>query len=244
MAKSKKTDVPDKTIQMTTAEKKISPAKGKPNNSTNVKGKVSKKWEQKPDFIDESKKERAKLKAAAQNLKPKKKTSPFIPGKEEGTSHTAVRRKDSTVIPSAATRGSTGPFGELEQLDLRQSIGLLFMLNETPQEASLNEIPVYLRQGDNQSIARALTLSQEKELAGIFAFLAAMSDDPRKVAALCLEESLDHSALSIKVAANHGDLMQTKDGLEKIARILKTCHEGKSVLSLRPRISNDFYFRC
>jgi hypothetical protein len=244
MAERKGTEDPDKAIQPVPTKAKLPTAKEKPNNSTNVKSKVSKKSAQKPGFVDQNTKERATLTATAQNPKLQKKTSPFISGKEEGTSHAAVRRKETPFTRSTAIRAPNVAFGELEQLGLRQSIGLLFVLNKTPQEASPNEIPTFLNQEDHQPIGRALTLSQEKELAGVFAFLAAISDDPHRVAALCLEESLDHTSLSIKIAANHGDLRQTKDGLDKIARILKNCHEGESSLSLCPRITSDFHFRC
>jgi hypothetical protein len=228
MAEPKETKRPDKTVPATSTKAKLPPGKSKTNNLGNVKVRVSEKLAQSPTIVNQSKKGTATSRSTAQNSRPKKKTSPLTSGKEAGISQSAVRRKDKPVYLSPANAAPTVTFGELEHLDLRKSIGLLFMLNETPQEASMNEIPAFLKQEDHQSHARALTLSREKELAGIFAFLAGIFDDPRKVAALCLEESLNHNSLSIKIAANHGELTPTKEGLNKITQILGVCHQGKS----------------
>jgi hypothetical protein len=111
-------------------------------------------------------------------------------------------------------------------LELRKGISLLFLLTETPTQPP--EIPVVAPITDyTRALAkRTFTLAEEERLTGVFAFLASTSDDPRKVAALCLEESLDHQALILKLAANHGDLISTKLCFEDVARILKAAHEG------------------
>lgn len=231
MAKSNKAKKPVQPVQATSIKTTFPTGKTKANDLANVKFKASEKSAQKQTIINQAKKATAKSKATPQNLLPKKQKSSLIPGKKTGTSQPAVRRKDGTALVDAAQGGPTLSSGNLELLDLRKSIALLFMLNETPREASENEVPAFLQEEDRGASTRALTLLQEKELAGIFAFLAAASDDPRRVAALCLEESPNHDSLTIKIAANHGDLVATKVELEKIARILKCVHEGKSPFS-------------
>jgi hypothetical protein len=110
-------------------------------------------------------------------------------------------------------------------LELRKTIGLLFMLTKIPPQPLEN--PRASIADEARAAAKGtLTLAEEERLAGIFAFLASTSNDPRKVAALCLEESLDHKALILKLAANHGDLIHTKLGFEDIARTLRAAHEG------------------
>jgi hypothetical protein len=228
MARSKKAKTPQKAVQATSTKTKLPTGKSKANDTNNVKVKASEKSAQKPTVAHQSKKAMAKPGSMPKNPALKKKTLPLIPSKETGTSQSTVKWKDNTALLKTANGAPTLAFGKLEQLDLRKAIGLLYMLNETPQEASENEMPAFLDEEEQGSNARALSLSREKELAGIFAFLAAASDDPRKVAALCLEESPNHDSLSIKIASNHSDLVQIKAGLDRIARMLKAGHEGKS----------------
>jgi hypothetical protein len=230
MAKSKKAKKPVQPVQPTSIKTTFPTGKTKANDLANMKFKASEKSVQK-QTINQAKKITAKSKATPQNSLLKKQKSSLIPGKKTGTSQPAVRRKDGTALIMAANRGPTLAFRKLEQMDLRKSICLLFMLSKTPQEASENEVPAFLQEEGRGAGTRALTLSQEKELASIFTFLAAVYDDPHRVAALCLEENPNHDSLTIKIAANHGNLAQTKLGLEKVTQMLKAVHRGKSHFS-------------
>jgi hypothetical protein len=100
------------------------------------------------------------------------------------------------------------------------------MLTEIPTQPPENPIVASITDESRAATKRTLTFAEEQRLAGVFAFLASTSNDPRKVAALCLEESLDHKALILKLAANHGNLIPTKLGFEDIARTLRAAHEG------------------
>lgn len=98
-------------------------------------------------------------------------------------------------------------------------------------------IPVSTHNETRAATGRILTRAEEERLAGVFTFLASASNDPRKVSALCLEESSDPSVLTIKLAANHGGLIQTKLHFEDVAQILKAVHERKLHLPLLCRDS-------
>jgi hypothetical protein len=132
--------------------------------------------------------------------------------------------------PFSSTTNGCSKFrlDDQQLLELRKAIGLLFMLTEIPPQLAENSIPASIADKARAPARRALTLAEEERLAGVFVFLASTSNDPRKVAALCLEESPDNGALTIKLAANHGDLTDTKLRFEDIARILRAAHEGGS----------------
>jgi hypothetical protein len=134
----------------------------------------------------------------------------------------------NAAIPFSSTTNRYSKFYLDDQrlLELRKAISLLFMLNEIPPQLAENPKPAPVADKAHAPARRALTLAEEERLAGVFVFLASTSTDPRKVTALCLEESSDHRALTIKLAANHGDLTDTKLHFENIARILSAAREG------------------
>jgi hypothetical protein len=114
-------------------------------------------------------------------------------------------------------------------LSLRKAIVLLFILNNLPEGLVENEALDLTRSEESQATSRLLSLSEEKVLTGVFTFLASTTNDPRKVTALCLEESVDHTSLTIRVSVNHGDLCSVKSGLEDVARILEAANKGTLV---------------
>ena len=59
------------------------------------------------------------------------------------------------------------------------------------------------------------------ELGQSFAFLAATSDDPKKVVAACIEESEKNECLTVKLAINSGGLDHVIAGFERMAKILE-----------------------
>ncbi len=68
---------------------------------------------------------------------------------------------------------------------------------------------------------RILDLQREKELAESFAFLAATTDDPKKVVAACVEEGEDQACLTVRLAMNSGNLNHVVAGFERMAKIFE-----------------------
>ena len=104
-------------------------------------------------------------------------------------------------------------------LKLRESIAMLYTLNKVPGAPMDNDITNY-KTNCSYMGSRSLDLLREKQLAQTLAFLIATTDDPYKVAALCLEE-IAHDSLVIKLSANHGDLARTSQDLNVIMDILQ-----------------------
>ena len=175
---------------------------------------------------------RTARKIAAELTKTKHKTShskqtgPPDPRKTKTRARLAITPRPALPFPSTTKRYSNPYLDDQRLLELRKVICLLFMLTEMPPRPSGNPTPASIADEARVAVRRTLTLAEEERLAGVFAFLASRSHDPRKIAALCLEESADHNELVIKLAANHGDLIRTKLGFEDIARILRAAHEG------------------
>lgn len=88
---------------------------------------------------------------------------------------------------------------------VRDDAVLLSMLNKepgVPRDLSLEEYAS--RQCSRDISSRVLTLQREYELAECLAFLLGTSDDPTKVAALCIQENASYPFLTIRVATNSG----------------------------------------
>src|SRR5436189_872716 len=72
---------------------------------------------------------------------------------------------------------------------LKENITLLYMLNQEPERPANNPVPEQLRQLELLSPrCRVLDIKHEQGIAENLAFLAACSDNPLKVIALCIEE--------------------------------------------------------
>jgi hypothetical protein len=111
-------------------------------------------------------------------------------------------------------------WGEHERKRLLEMIFLLHLLNETlerPSENSLSEQSIQ----DGKSPARILSLRREGELVETLAFLAAYTDDPSRVVAVCVDESQHGNAMIVRMAVNNGSLVIAKEAFEKMARILE-----------------------
>jgi hypothetical protein len=67
----------------------------------------------------------------------------------------------------------------------------------------------------------------KKKLTGAFCFLASTTKDPRKVAALCLEENIERTSVTLRIAANNGDLSRTLAGLTDVLAIMKEAQHSK-----------------
>jgi hypothetical protein len=96
-----------------------------------------------------------------------------------------------------------------------QNITVLWSIKdivERPKENDLLEVEADLGQ---------LSIEREKQLVDHLAFLAGTEEDCRKVKAVCVEESSDHSSLTIRLASNTGDNFLTLNGFRDIAKILE-----------------------
>lgn len=102
---------------------------------------------------------------------------------------------------------------------LLQRIQLLHHLNEVPQAPQSNPLPT--AGANNFTGRRCLTLKHEKDLAEMFAYIAAITDNPKRVAAVCLEEHLEEPSLRVCLAINHGEAAQLHKGLEAVAKVLE-----------------------
>ena len=110
---------------------------------------------------------------------------------------------------------SASPWSNVSCERLMESITLLKMLTEVPGSQMENDLPQSL------DSARQLSIEREKELVDNLAFLSATTDNPNKVMAICIEEDHDLHGMTIRLAANTGDLSKVNSGFKDIARILE-----------------------
>ena len=173
------------------------------------------------------------------NIKQPPASVPVSHAEKSGPSRAIVQESEKASRSAAET--STVMLGTITQRLLRESIALLYILNEVPTAVVENSGPDHLSK-QIASATRLLSLAREKELVETLAFLAAADGDPRKVTALCVEQNADHKCLSIKVAANHGALLGLKRGFDNIAGILeRIARQGKSfsrIITVRHRGTN------
>ncbi len=109
---------------------------------------------------------------------------------------------------------------DIDQAHLQQKVILLQLLNRTPEkptEINLSE----LKAREDNFPERILDLQCEKELAESFAFLAATTDDPKRVVAACVEEGEEKGCLIVRLAVNNGSLDHVKAGFERMAKIFE-----------------------
>lgn len=108
----------------------------------------------------------------------------------------------------------------IDQAHLLQKVVLLQLLNRTPEKPS--EISVSdLEAKDDSLFKRSISIQHEKELAESFAFLAATTNDPKKVVAACVEEGEKNRCLIVRLAINNGSLNHVIVGFERMAKIFK-----------------------
>ena len=108
----------------------------------------------------------------------------------------------------------------IDQAHLLQKVVLLQLLDRTPKKPSeikLSESNVR----EDESTERTLDLQREKELAESFAFLAATTNDPKKVVAACVVEGEEKGCLTVRLAMNKGNLDHLISGFERMAKIFE-----------------------
>jgi len=109
---------------------------------------------------------------------------------------------------------------DVDQAHLLQKIILLQLLNNTPEKPSEMSISARSAQTDDFT-KRVHGLQREKQLAELFAFLAATTNDPKKIVAACVEESENGTCLIVRLAVNNGNLDNVEAGFERMARTLE-----------------------
>jgi hypothetical protein len=105
--------------------------------------------------------------------------------------------------------------GSITRRDLLRSITLFQSLTRVPEPPNY-DVPA----SEIESTYR-LSISREKKITSNLAFLAATSDDNLNVMAVCVEEHPTKAGITIRVAANSGELSEVVSGFEKVARILE-----------------------
>ena len=105
--------------------------------------------------------------------------------------------------------------GQKSQERMVENITLLRTLCKIPGKPKENQIR---REHDE---ARQLSWSRERQLADIFAFISAWTDDSARVMAVCIEENPGKPGMTICLASNSGDLSHVTKGFNDIARILE-----------------------
>ena len=66
-----------------------------------------------------------------------------------------------------------------------------------------------------------MSIERERDIVSNLAFLAATTDDPLRVSAVCLEERPDNQGIVIRIASNNGDLLEVREGFRRIAGALE-----------------------
>ena len=105
-------------------------------------------------------------------------------------------------------------------LNIRKTIGLLFLLANVPVGPSLNALESESPCKTETWASPPLSLAMEVSSVEVLPFLVSATNDPYKVAALSFESQMKAGTAvhRLKIAANHGGLEPTKYGLEHISR--------------------------
>ncbi|KAL9614940.1 MAG: hypothetical protein Q9167_000582 [Letrouitia subvulpina] len=123
-----------------------------------------------------------------------------------------------------------------DPVTLRENIVLLSMLTKEPSPPSENDLNAF-KNAMIGSGERKLSIERECTLVNHLAFLAAITDDPLKVMAVAVEESAVSSSITIRLATNHGDIKQVRDGFCQLAKILEQTSTGS-----HPNVQLDMLF--
>jgi hypothetical protein len=111
-----------------------------------------------------------------------------------------------------------------------ENIALLHLLHSVPTPPSPNPIDSFQIRHEGYT----LSFERERSLAGTLAFLSSISDDPKHIPAVCVEESPNSAFLSVllavnKVKRNDGNqvLQNLRQGFERIFAVLSQSLDGE-----------------
>jgi hypothetical protein len=113
---------------------------------------------------------------------------------------------------------------------LQQSIRNLRQLDELPEIPRENLVNLEI------DSTRQLSVVREREIACNLAFLSVTSDDSLKVMAVCVDEHCNGRGITIRVAANAGDLSAVTMGFVRLARALEHAAQRGWVINLLPTL--------
>lgn len=124
-------------------------------------------------------------------------------------------------------------WSHVDRTHLLQKIILLQLLNQTPEKPSETNLSEWKAQ-EAKNTERVFDLQREKELAESFAFLAATTDDPKKVVAACVEEGEEKGCVTVRLEMNHGNLDRVVAGFERMGKNLEeVARRGKFEFLIR-----------
>jgi hypothetical protein len=103
---------------------------------------------------------------------------------------------------------------------LHVKIATLKIISQLPERPVANSTSHFIDTENSQS-GRALSFKHELAVTQQLAFICAYSHDPLHVTAVCIEESIDSSSLTIRFAANTGQHHNLINGMTNISRILE-----------------------
>ena len=119
-----------------------------------------------------------------------------------------------------------------------ENIVLLSMLNETPSPPQANALAV-AQNKKKKTPQRILSLKNESDLVRRLSFLAAVTNDPNHIAAICVEELPTGDGMRVMLAINkkspdssHKALDRIKCGLERILQIVSRASASSSKTSV------------
>lgn len=101
---------------------------------------------------------------------------------------------------------------------LMEAITLLYMLEKFPETPKDNQPPQSL---SVLSSMYQLPFQHEKQIVENLAFLSAITDDPDRVMAVCLEEARDRGSCRIRLTSNIGDIDEVVFGFKLMAKVLE-----------------------
>ena len=115
-----------------------------------------------------------------------------------------------------------------------ENIVLLLMLNETPTPPHANAL-VVTQSKKKKTVQRILSLEKESALVRRLSFLAAVTDDPNHIVAICVEELPTGDGMRVMLAINkkapdssHKALDRIKRGLETLFQLLSRVNASSS----------------
>ena len=112
-----------------------------------------------------------------------------------------------------------------------EDIALLSFLHTVPEPSQRCDLSSFRGRNDE----RTLPLERECDLASTLAFLAAISDDPNHVVAVCVEERVSSNSMGVMLAINkarpsssQGTLDKARKGMQRIFQVLSKVSRGRA----------------
>ena len=141
--------------------------------------------------------------------------SDFLPYKATRIDQLQPWQNKYSALPVWNSNMATMSSGQMLQQRLVENSTLLQALCKIPEVPKENQIYHSHDEG------RQLSWDRERQLADVFAFISAWTDDSARVMAVCVEENPGKTGMTICLASNSGDLSHVMQGFNDIARTLE-----------------------